>query len=65
MAIGLLSGWLWRLGPQTMPYVLAPLIVLMAILTTWMMRIRRVEGRLMRDSQAYIDTIEAELRRRR
>jgi len=65
MVVGLLSGWLWSLGPQTMPYVLAPMIVLMAILSTWMMRIRRVEGRLMKDSQAYIDTIEAELRRRR
>ncbi|PKF70427.1 hypothetical protein CW360_14100 [Pseudomonas fluvialis] len=65
MAVGLLSGWLLSLGPQTMPYVLAPTIILMAILSTWMMRIRRVEGRLMQDSQAYIDTIEAELRRRR
>lgn len=65
MAAGLLSGWLLTLSPQTMPYVLAPTIILMAILTTWIMRVRRVEGRLMQDSQAYIDTIEAELRRRR
>lgn len=65
MAVGLLSGWLLTLGPQTMPYVLAPAILLMAILSTWMMRVRRIEGRLMQDSQAYIDTIKAELRQLR
>lgn len=65
MAIGLLSGWLFNLSQTKLPYVMAPLIILMAILTTWMMRVRRVEGRLMQDSQTYIDAIEAELRRRR
>ncbi|WP_312466981.1 hypothetical protein [Stutzerimonas nitrititolerans] len=65
LGAGLLTGWLLTLSPQTMPYVLAPSIILMAILSTWMMRIRRVEGRLMVDSQAYIDAIEMELRRRR
>lgn len=65
MAAGLLSGWLLTVPFENMPYVLAPTVVLMAILSTWVMRIRRVEGRLMQESQEYIDTIEAELRRRR
>lgn len=65
MVTGVLSGWLLSLPHTTLPYVLAPTVILMAILSTWMMRIRRIEGRLMQDSQTYIDTIEAELRRRR
>ncbi|HEY0286274.1 MAG TPA: hypothetical protein VGC62_04585 [Pseudomonas sp.] len=62
---GLFSGWLLTLHINTMPYVSAVMLVTMAALSTWMMRIRRVEGQHMERSQAYIDTIESEMRQRR
>ena len=37
----------------------------MALLSTWMMRIRRTESRHISDSQHHIDEINAALRRRR
>lgn len=51
--------------PQSMWMVLAPCLLAVAGLSFWLMNIRRIEGNLMAESRAAIDTIRTELRRRR
>ena len=65
MVAGLLSGWLLSLPSDLMPYLSVSVLAIVASLGLWLVQIRRPEAHLMQESRAYIDTIRAELRRRK
>lgn len=61
----LYAGVLPTSEPQTTWMVLAPCMLVIVGLSVWLARIRRIENRVMVESQAAIDEIRTELRRRR
>ena len=65
IAGSLFAGILPIRDPQSMWLVLVPTVLLMLGLTFWLTHIRRIEGHVMAESRAAIDTIRAELRKRR
>ncbi|MDH0894379.1 MULTISPECIES: hypothetical protein [unclassified Pseudomonas] len=65
MAGSLFAGILPIRDPHSMWAIVAPCALVMLGLGYWLTRIRRIEGRVMAESQAAIDFIRTELRKRR
>ncbi|TBV10237.1 hypothetical protein [Stutzerimonas kirkiae] len=65
MAGSLFAGVLPIRDPQSMWTVIVPCMLVLLGLSYWLTRIRRIESRVMAESQAAVDVIRTELRKRR
>lgn len=65
VAGSLFAGLLPIHNPQSTWLILVPTVLLMVGLSFWLTHVRRIEGRVMAESQAAIDAIRTEMRKRR